>query len=518
MSDKIGMKSFILTFVCLMLASCSTLAPNPEVPVEDRAPAAVSISSCADMIKNFFSGEKSGAKNIEKDLNATLLERKLISRKDKMMMVQYPKLEWINKVKKSFNQSLRNWNNNRYPAFYTFNEEEIVPLAKRYGENLEKILTNQVPADDEETTKAFVAISDWMKLFSNYKTDMDQLIEERISLQYNINLLKKIKLPDNESQDVQITIKRAGALQTETVTLRKEDKNLDLTIKKLKKQIDDLDGTIIRNGKIKDRIVRQAMLQDMLTIVQREAEYASKNAAAPNEEVAKELEKLSALIKNSDFAPSTYGVYKINNKVFLRELIATSKLDVAYTKIKDPVNKIKTIVTDYFKNKMAGTDQEKIGILKKFYAKITNISAKQVTIGGGSVALAGIGVERYFWLKDKSVKEVGNGGPKVEQVDDVKDEKTEDAKVTGTEDAKVTGTENAKSEGTENAKNQSIETAKDQGVENPNDTALDRPASDTLSADDQAHQQQLEHTKKIEKDKNEGHSSVVEIQIDELTK
>lgn len=461
------MKCFLLTFVCFILASCSTMAPGT------RAPAEAPVSSCTDLAKSIFMSD-----SYEKDLTKVLYERKLITFKEKIMQIQYPRLEWINRVKKSFNQSLRNWNNNRYPAFYIFNDEEIVPTAKRYAENLEKILTNQVPVDDDETTKAYLAVGDWIKAFSNYKTEMDQLVEERISLQYNISLLKKLKLEDGESRDVQITIKRGGDLKNEIITLRKEDKNLEFTINRLKKEMTDLDGTLIRNGKIKDRIVRQAMLQDMLTIVQREAEFVSKNSAQPNEDVLKEIEKISELLKNSDFSPSTFGVYKIQDKIFIRELIATSKLDVAYNKIKDPLNRLKTIVTDYFKNRNAGTDEEKIGFFKRMYMKITSITPKQASIGGGSVVLAGIGLERYFWFKDKGTTEVADGSPRTEVVDE------------------------AKTEVVNGAKNES----------------LDKAASNEMGPEDKAHQQQLEQTKKVEAQKRDSHSHVVEVQIDELTK
>ncbi|MGZ3786948.1 MAG: hypothetical protein ACXVLQ_00410 [Bacteriovorax sp.] len=446
------MKYFLLLIVfSLGLASCSGLAPVTGA----RLPAEVPAPTCADLARNIFMSE-----SYEKDLSKVLVERKLITFKEKIMQVQYPRLEWINRAKKSFTNSLRNWNNNRHPSFYTFNDEEIVPSAKRYADNLEKILKGEDPVSDEETTKAYLAVSDWMKAFANYKSELDQLIEERISLQYNISLLKKLKLENGVDRDIQITIKREGNLQNEIITLRKEDKNLDFTIKRLKKEMTELDGTLIKNGKIKDRIIRQAMLQDMLTIVHRELEYKVKNAPASSEEAIKELEKLSQLLKNSDDSPSTFGVYKITNKVFLRELVATSKLDVAYNKIKAPLAKLKAIASDFFKNKNAGTEQEKIGFFKKIYAKITSITPKQVTIGGGSVVLAGIGFERYFWFKDGTTEEV-DGQPKTEE--------------------------------------------------------LYKAPINELGPEDQAHEIQLEETRKTEAKEHDSHSHVVEVQIDELT-
>ncbi|MDD4976230.1 MAG: hypothetical protein PHY93_17870, partial [Bacteriovorax sp.] len=396
------MRFFLLLFLMLALSSCSSNNSYKleETGVSSRTPAE-GATTCSDIAKNIFMSE-----DYDKNLTKVLTERKLLTFTEKRVLIHYPHLEWINKVKRSFYTSLRNWNNNRYPAFYIFNDEKIILTANRYAENLDKILTNQLPVNDDETTKAYLAVSDWMKSFQNYKIDVDQLIEERISLQYNISLLKKLKLDADGSRDIQITIKREGILKSEIITLRKEDKNLNFTINKLKEEMKELDGTLIKNGRIKDRIIRQAMLLDMLNILHRELEYTVKNAATPSDELVKELEKLSLLIKTSDYSPSTYGVYKISNKIFIRELIATSKLDAIYTKIKGPLIKLKNIAFDFFKNKAAGTDEEKFGIFKKMYLKITSITPTQVSIGGGSLVVAGIGFERYFWFKEKGSTEV----------------------------------------------------------------------------------------------------------------
>jgi hypothetical protein len=438
---------FIYVSAFFLLTSCAGFAPL--APSTEREPAEAA-PTCMEMVKKFFSSDKN-TETYEEGFQRVLKERKLITFKVKLIQLQYPRLDWINKVKKTFNQSLRNWNNNRYPAFYLFSEEEIVPLAKRYAENVEKIAGNQVPVADEQTTKAFVSVSEWVKAYKNYKTDMDQLIEERISLQYNLSLLKKLKL-DDDPRDIQITIKRAGELKSEVITLRKEDKNLKFTINNLKAQMKELDGTLIHNGKIKDRMMRQAMLQDMLTILQREMEYSSKNGFE-SEALTKEMNAIAALIKEAEFSPTTFGIYKIQNKVFMRELLATSKLDVLYNKFKDPLNKLKSIVTDYFANRNAGTDEEKIGFFKRIYAKITSITPKQASIGGGAVVVAGIGVERYFNFKEGSSKEL-----------------------------------------------------------------KDRTSVVELGPDDQAHEQQLENTEKVETEKHNAHSQVIEVQIDELTK
>lgn len=443
------MKFLVIIFLMFSLVSCSSVrelevVKNDEVTA--RFPAQDS-KSCNELAKSIFMSE-----GYEKNLATALAEKKLLTFSEKRVQLHYPRLEWINKVKKSLYTSLRNWNNNRYPSFYIFNDEEVIPTAKRYAENLEKILTNQLPIDDDETTKAYIAVTEWKKSFQNYKSEVDQLLEERISIQYNISLLKKLKLED-ETRDIQLTIKRAGVLKNEIITLRKEDKNLAFTIKKLKEELKDLDGTMFKNGRIKERIIRQAMLQDMLSISHRELEYVVKNTSETSHELIKELETLSLLTKNTDLAPSTYGVYKASNKIFIREMVATSKLDVVYSKIKDPLVNLKNFAANFFKKRSteSGSEEEKIGIFKRMYIKITSMTPKQAAIGGGTVALAGYGYQRYFWFKPSGAKEVVEDAP-----------------------------------------------------------------SDEMDSGNEAHQQQLEETQKVETQKDEGHSSAVEIHIDEL--
>ena len=290
-------------------------------------------------------------------------------------------------------------------------------------------------------------------------------MEQRISLQYNIDLLKKLKLNDGEAHDVEIAIKRGGIIQKEVVTFRKEDKNIPLTIKKLKDEMATLDGTLRTNGAIKERIVRQAMLKDMLTITQREVEYVAKNSAAGNEEVARELAALNALLKNSDFEPSSYGVYKINNQAFISEFFAASKIGAAYKTITSPITKIKSIAAKFFADKTAApaaaavgedagavvTEVEKMNILGRIYAKITSITPKQISLGGVAVVAGGIGVERYFVLKNGKTTEMA-----------------------------------------------------------------EPPQKNVMTSEDVAHKQQLEKTKEVEAEKSKAGSHVVEVEMDKI--
>lgn len=431
-----------------MLASCSNMQ---ERPVFERMPAEEP-ATCQDLAKSLFMKE-----NFKEDLNQALIDKKLLKFSNKFVTVQHPRMDWMNRARASLNRSLKNWNNNKYPAFYIFNDEDVVTEAKRYFETVNSMVTpDAVPA--EEASKNLEVVSGWMKNFEEYQKDVDNLLEERISLQYNLNVLKKFKQTE-DVQDIKLVIKRNGELKEEVITLRKSDKDKDFQVKRLKAEIKALDGSILKNGKIKDRIIRQAALNDMLTITQREFEYGIKNTNGAHPELTLELDKLNALLAKPELKPTTYGVYRITNKTFIRETISATKIDWAYKKfIETPALKFKEIFDAFIKKKTAETEEEKIGFFKRVYAKITSITPKQLTIGTGSVVVAGVGYERYFAIKDEPII--------VEQRD-----------------------------------NQEVD---------PHEAKQE-------SLDDKKHAEQLDRTKKEDAKRTEEHSEVIEVQLNELS-
>lgn len=475
------LKKSLLISAFALLASCSHM---PEDKSFVREPAEAQ-GSCQELAQSLFLKE-----NYEPDLQKALVDKKLISFTSKFVIVEHPKLNWINKARLSLNKSIKNWNNNKYPAFYMFSDDDVVTEAKRYFQTLDSIVTKEV-AVLPEATKNLEVVSGWMKSFESYQKDLDNLLDERISLQYNLSLLKKLKLKKDEVRDIKLMVKRNGVMVEEIITLRKSEKDLDYQIKRFKSEIKDLDGTLLKNGKIKDRIVRQAMLADILTILQREFEFAVKNSKAPNEELIKELDNINALIKKSDFQPNTYGVYRITNKVFMREMASLTKLDVAYKKfVQTPVLKFKEVINAYIANRAANMNEaDKVGFFKRMYTKVTSITPKQAAIAGGTVAVAGLGVERYFWVEKQKDQKMSDH--RIEEVTDpaVEDEMNS-AREVETNGATEIQTNGATEVGTNGA------------------TAVDS---------NRAHQEQIDRTKKEEEKISDSHSSVIEVHIDELT-
>lgn len=430
-----------------MLASCSNMQDKSQF---ERIPAQAS-GSCQDLAKNFFMKD-----NYKEDLNQALIDKKLLKFSNKFVTVQHPKMDWINRARAALNRSIKNWNNNKYPAFYIFSDEQVVVEAKRYFETVNSMVTAGItPAP--EASKNLEVVSGWIKKFESYQKDIDNLLEERISLQYNLKILKKFK-PTQDIQDIKLVIKKDGKFIEEILTLRKSDKDKNALIAKLKGEIKALDGSIFKNGKIKDRIVRQAALNDMLTITQREFEYGIKNTSAPHDELILEFERLNALLAKGELKPTTYGVYRVTNKVFIRETLSATKIDWVYKKfIETPALKFKEIFDAFIKKKTNQTQEEKIGIFKRIYTKVTNLTPKQLAIGSGSVVVVGVGFERYFSIAE----ETGH----IEQVS---------GEITETQEIK------------------------------------------DVTADDKKHQEQLDRTQQEDMKRTDEYQEVMEVQLDEL--
>jgi hypothetical protein len=412
------LKKVSLFTIAIMLISCSNLQERRVVlermPAED--------ANCQDLAKSLFMKD-----NFKADLNQSLVDKKLLKFSNKFVTVQHPRMDWINRTRASLNRSLKNWNNNKYPAFYIFSDDDVLTEAKRYFETINSIVTHDItPAP--EASKNLELVSSWMKTFENYKKEVDDLLDERISLQYNLKVLKKFKQVE-DIQDIKLVIKRNGEFKEEIITLRKSDKDKNFQIARLKAEIKALDGTILKNGKIKDRIIQQAALNDILTITQREFEYGIKNTDAPSPELTLELEKMNALLSRIELKPTTYGVYRITNKIFIREIVSATKVDWVYKNfIKTPALKFKEIFDAFIKKKTADADKEKIGIFKRIYSKVTSITPKQWAIGTGSVVVAGVGYERYFSLKSDPIIFEEKDGLEVEEFDETKQETVDDKK------------------------------------------------------------------------------------------
>ena len=401
--------------ICIFTLYSSASVQNPPDSsstfnmVRGPAEEAVTNKSCSEIMANLVLSP-----TYNDDLTLALKNKKLITFKEKLMQIEFPRLEWINRVKKSFNLTMQQWNNKLYPTFYLSNEEQVIPIAKSYASAIDKETNNLL---DDEATNTLKMVRAWSDSYQNYTKELNQLIDERIALQYNLSLIKKLNLK-NQTRDIQLNLMKDGVLTPQVFALHAEDNSYRTLIGNLQSQINLLDDGWIRNGKIKDRIVRQALLQDMLTIVQRELEHSVKNTDKAPAEAIKELDRLTTMMKNSDYTPSTFGVFKITDKVFINELMALSKTDVIYQKFEDPLGKLSNILSNFLDG--SPSDQEKVGIFSRIYASITSLTPLQMTTRASIAAVAGFGTYRYFWFDQSSVTELGSNDPHQVQINKTK--------------------------------------------------------------------------------------------------
>lgn len=410
LTDKGTMKNskfIFLTLLLTLITSCSHQSTWNETSniTENFERMPASENDCKTLASNIINNDKQAkALLTEEKPQSTAIQnlqaKGLLKFKDRFLILNYPGRDWINSVRKNFISHLKKWNKNRYPIFYMTDEKNYQKIGAQLPELLEKKLANSL---SDEESKIFDTAMAQLDSFMNYQKDIDSLIEERISLQYNIEVLKKLIL-DDKPIDIKISIKKADGISEEIVTIRKEDKNRSLVIDKLKKQVREIDGRLFKYGKIEERVVQQAFLKDILTIFHREVEYAHKNGLHASEDLAKLYEKLDQALVNSDFTPSSYGVYRVDRQVLQTELMMFTNMDKGVVKLRAGKERLRAGFRSFFSDPNAGTDDQKVGFFTSIYNSISTMTVADVTKYGVAVAV-GVGASQYFMV-DKTATEV----------------------------------------------------------------------------------------------------------------
>lgn len=387
----------------LLLSGCSHLNSTAPAHFDEhllaREPSS-DANSCQSIIKSFYLNDEYQVK-----LEKSLIDKKLLTRSNKFVTVNHPRLDWLNKTREGLITKVKNWNANRYPAFYIFHDSEIIENSKKFSSAIVKQSSKNKLSVEEKKHVDFV--KSMLAKYKNYNTEIDNLLNERIVLEYNLNLVKKIKIKKDETKSITLSFLKDGKKFDQIFALSASDKDLDFLIKDLKAQIKSFDGTVLKNGKIKDRVIRQATLSDMIEIATKELEHSILNNPRRSDIAQRQLNEMKALLTDTQLSPKTYGVYRVTNAVFLRELASLSKLDVAYKKfLENPTLKVKEIFSNYIKSKDSNkTDAQKIGMFKKVYTKVTSISPRTAVIGGLGVAGVGVSSTAFFSIKEPIVTE-----------------------------------------------------------------------------------------------------------------
>lgn len=393
------MKKTIILFIFTLLASCSTTNQRSQI-FEDldstsRHPASIESKKsdgCIGIMKGFITADYN-----EKLLKA-LEEKSLIKRSTNKMQVRLPKDAWWTRIKDSKTHTFKNWNDNKYVSLYMFDEEETVASAAVYSKLLKKSFEGGELNEDE--LLVLKSIDTWASKFQSYKQDVDNLVNERISLAYNLDILKKYSF-DGDRAEVDLIFVKNGKQVSEKMVFYRDDKNLQYYINQLDKRITQLDGGMFDwwfdEGIIKQRIIQQAMLKDKVTIVHRELEYFIHNTPGIDEVVLKQLtEKLKSyqtILESLEFKPSSYGINKVTNKALKNELWSLPKTVKGYKKIQDGKKIMNELLSDQ--------DKDRLKFFTNGHARVFQGTALGALVSGSGASIW-IGLKEYFvWDENK---------------------------------------------------------------------------------------------------------------------
>ncbi len=300
----------------LALTSCTSM--SPQKIYRDIASVDTPSNSCGSSMKHF----------IEADYNVKVMkaleDKKLVTKKSDSMQIRLPGQSWWQRTRKAWTQRLKNWNDNKYPTYYMYDDEESVAHAVAYGKLFSNNFTGAVEVEDQKV--AIKRVDEWIQHFSDYKKELNDLIDERISVAYNRDLLKRNK-PDADRLEVDLIYKKNGKDVEENIIFYEDDRNFQYYVKQLEKQLTGLDGGMFDwwfdEGRIKQRIIKQAILKDQVTIVHRELEYFYHNspdlASDVKEAMKNKIDELASILKEDEFQPSKYGLAKVDWKKWRKE-------------------------------------------------------------------------------------------------------------------------------------------------------------------------------------------------------
>ncbi len=349
--------------------------------------------------------------------------QKFLNFKERIWVAKSINLERLANFKRNLFQSLRVWHRNRIPTYYLINDNDIKNISETYAQVL-KLAIDSPRSLTTEDKRLLDIVNAWVKTFGDFPIEIEQLLDERISLQYNLKILKELK-PTKDREFVTLKFLKKGTEVEKTFIFYKDEKNLKLEIANLENELKKHDDTLIGEGKLKDRLIRQAMLKDFLTIVHHEVEIFAHNTQ--DEKLANEFKELAShleeLLTKPDLQTTSFGIYKLNSKLLLHEILPSTQVenikntyqsskeviektyDFSKNKIKGAVDYAKNKgsnfvkgIKDFFKEELDEEGNQK-GFFAKIFAKLKAIDPKKAAVGGATVTLGYIGIEQYFSIK-----------------------------------------------------------------------------------------------------------------------
>ncbi|MDD0851908.1 hypothetical protein HBN50_02320 [Halobacteriovorax sp. GB3] len=321
-------------------------------------------------------------------------DKELVHRSTDSLIVNKPK-ESIRKViyDKTY-RFFRFVNDNEFPTYYIFDEEETLSSVIVYV----KALAGD-PKAQQKLEELNIKIGKWLSDYQAYNDQVKELLETRVSIKYNLELLKLYKKKAKDFDRVELQFKKNGKWEPTVFTFRKEDENLKNLIEHLEHDLKYFDGGIfapkkqnefdrinfnfLTDGVIKNRISHQAKLKDKLVILHRELEFAYLNigkraefthtTAEQKAEIQALYQKITKILKDESIQPSSYARRNISYSKAKEELKRSVKNNKVYKNFTEKSELIK----EYLESK----DLSRGKILSQGYAAQARMA--YIMISGG---------------------------------------------------------------------------------------------------------------------------------------
>lgn len=402
----------ILSISILTYVGQDTVQPNSR----DIANSKNNAPACQLLLEDFVQ------RSYKAKLLSALEERKLVQRSYNSITIRKLSKSWLKNKRDSLHRFLKTLNRKKHSVYY-LDRDETLSSINVYSDLFVKSL-DKTSKIEKEGQAIIDKVDSWVAKYKNYTVDIKNLTDERVSLEFNIQLLKMLEKEIDKALDkgneymANITLMIDGKETPRRYIFRKVDANYHFELSKLIQRRKELDGgmfsSLLSLGEITNRIIDQARLHDIIRMHHRELEYYRNNTEGLSTEtknaLSLKLEKLNALEvgykSNKELLPSEFGVSKLQSKKIKTELMNLPKS----IKSRDFISKSEKVVEKFMDEKSKDRLQYKL----KGYAKVFKTTGAGAGVWAifetGSLAKAAY----VWWFHDKN------------RIDDCNDEAIDD--------------------------------------------------------------------------------------------
>jgi hypothetical protein len=332
---------YILSLL-FVFSSCAQIGINIDYSVSSNRSIAsrLSTKNCSELMVNLAQA------GYEANIRRALESKELVHRSHGRLTIQRPRASFLtplyNRTQRFFSRVI---NDNRYPAYYIFDEAETTSKIIAYIRGLANSEVSS-STNHRDAVKDFGSeIQKWLDDYQEYQKQLDDLVKTRVSIAYNLNILKHYKNDAPDVDRVSLTFYRNGQLEETIFTFRREDDNLSVLIRDLESELKRFDGgfftqesrdharlnfDFFNEGAIRERVLLQSQLRDKILILNREAEFAFINLRNQMDSETLDRDSLAnlellynqttSLLNDSAVRPSTWATTKISRDKMLSEM------------------------------------------------------------------------------------------------------------------------------------------------------------------------------------------------------